>query len=365
VAALWAVNAMACVPVTRFGPDRVEPGWRAYLGTARHDVAARESLAVEPHPLWRTDVGRAVPGTPAVAGGVIAVGTSDRSVVLLDRATGQVLWRRGVPGPVAGGPLLAGALLYVATQAVPDGRLLALHLRTGKTAWQLNTGGVTAPLALSGGLVIAATDAGAVVAVDRVSGTERWRRALKVGVRAAPVPTAQGIAVATIGDTLYLLDAATGSITARRPTPGTVLGTPVTDDRRLYVATTGSRVLAVSLPALDVVWDRGVDDAVYGAPALVRDTLYVVNAGGTLWRIPVESPAEARAVSLHLATSAGPTPLADAVLVAGVSGKVVCVGAGDTVRWQLQRAGPMTEPPLVQDHQLLLVAGDGTLEVLQ
>ena len=365
MAALWAVNAMACVPVTRFGPDRVEPGWRAYLGSPRHDASAGESLAVEPRTRWRQDAGRAVPGTPAVAAGVIAVGTSDRSVVLLDRATGQLLWRRGVPGPVAGGPLLDGELLYVATQAVPDGRLLALQLRTGKTAWRVNTGGITAPLALSAGLVIAATDGGAVVAVDRTSGAERWRRALKAGVRAAPIPTAQGIAVATIGDTLYLLDAATGSITARLPTPGTVLGTPATDGRRVYLATTSGRVLAVDLPALDVAWERSVDEAVYGAPALVGDTLYVTNAAGTLWRIPVGSPAEARSLPLHLATTAGPTPLADGILVAGVSGEVLCVGAGNAVRWRLRRPGPMTEPPLVRDGQLVLVAGDGRVEVLQ
>jgi PQQ-like domain len=365
VAALWAVNAMACVPVTRLGPDRVEPGWRAYLGSPRHDASARDSLAVEPHTLWRRDAGRAIPGTPAVAVGVIAVGTTDRAVVLLDRTTGQLFWRRGVPGPVAGGPLLDGEFLYVATQAIPDGRLLALRLRTGKTAWQVNTGGVTAPLALSDGLVIAATDRGVVVAVDRVSGAERWRRALKVGVRAAPVPTADGIAVATISDTLYLLDAGTGSITARLATPGTVLGTPATDGRRVYLATTAGRVLAVTLPALGIAWERGVDGAVYGAPALVRDTLFVVNAGGTLWRIPVDSPAEARSLPLHLATTAGPTPLADGVLVAGVSGAVICVGATDTVRWRLQRPGPMMEPPLVRNGQLILVAGDGTVEVLQ
>lgn len=365
MAALWAVNATACVPVTRFGPDRVDPGWEAYLGSPRHDVSARESLPAEPRRLWRRDVGRAVPGSPAIAATIIAVGTSDRAVVLLDRASGRLLWRRHVPGPVTAGPLLAGELLYVATEAVPTGRVLALRVRTGKTAWQASLGGVSAPLALTGELVIAATDAGDVVALDRESGAERWRRRLQLGVRAAPVPTPAGIAAATIGDTLYLLDVRTGAIQASLATPGTVLGTPATDGRRLYFATTGGHVLGVTIPALAVSWDTSVPAAVYGAPALAGDTLYVVDAGGTLWRIPVDSPAAARALPLHLATTAGPTPVADGVLVAAVNGEVVCVSAGDSVRWRVRRPGPMAQPPLVQDGQLVLVDGDGAVEVLQ
>jgi outer membrane protein assembly factor BamB len=365
VAALWAVNAIACVPVARSGPDRVDPAWGVYLGSPRHDGSARESLLVEPQTVWKRDAGRAVPGSPAITAGVIAVGTSDRAVVLMDRANGQILWRRHVPGPVAGGPLLADKLLYVATQAVPTGRVLALHVRTGKTVWQTSTGGVTAPLAFSGGLVIAATDAGNVVALDGTNGAERWRQPLRLAVRAAPVPTPAGIAVATIGDTLYLLDPRSGAITNRLVTPGSVLGTPATDGRRIYFATTQGRVQAITVPALAVLWETSVQDAVYGAPALVGDTLYVMNAAGTLWRIPVDQPHAARSVPLHFAATAGPTPLADGVLVVGVSGEVMCLGGDDSVRWRLRRAGPMAEPPLVRDQQLVLVDGDGIVEVLR
>lgn len=365
MAALWAVNAMACVPVPRFGPEQVSPGWETYLGSPRHDVAARESLPVLPQTVWRHDAGRAVPGSPAIAANVIAVGTSDRAVVLLDRTTGEQLWRRGVPGPVAAGPLLEGELLYVATEAVPTGRVLALHLRTGKTEWQVSSGSVTAPLALAGDEVIVATDAGEVLALDRRSGRQRWRRPLHAGVRAAPVPTPAGVVVATIADTVYLLDAARGTVTSRLPTSGTVLGTPATDGRHLYLATSAGHVLAVTLPDLRVAWEQDVDAAVYGAPALLGDTLYVVSAGGTLWRIPVDTPVLARSVALHFATTAGPTPIADGVLVAGVSGEVVCVGPGDVIRWRLRRRGPMAEPPLVHDGALVLVAGDGTVEALR
>jgi outer membrane protein assembly factor BamB len=361
--ALCTVNAMACAPVTRLGPAREDPGWRVYLGSPRHDVSARESLAVDPQPLWHADPGRAIRGAVAVGDSVIAVGTTDRAVVLLDRATGQRIWRHRVPGTVAGGPLLAGDRIFVGTQAVPDGRVVAIRLSTGRTIWNTHTGGVTAPLALGDSTVVAATDAGQVLSLDAATGHELWRHSVGRAVHATPVLTPDGVVVATLGDSLFLLDAATGAIRASRATPGTVLGTPAFGGMRLFAGTTAGHLLAVSIPDLQVVWDHVVQDAVYGAPALVGDTLFAVTADGTLWRVPVNDPDAARALPLGVPTTAGPTPIAGAVLVGGITGDVLRVETGtDAVRWRTRRPAAIEAPPLVRHGELLLVLGDGTIE---
>ena len=109
MAALWAVNATACVtyvPSSKLGPARQDAGWVAYLGNARHDACSAESLVPDPRPLWRADVGRAVRGSPALGETVVAVGVAERVVALLDRATGQALWRTRLHVPIHAGPLL-------------------------------------------------------------------------------------------------------------------------------------------------------------------------------------------------------------------------------------------------------------------
>lgn len=363
MAAFWTVNAMACVPVTRFGPDRDPAAWRTYLGSPRHDASAAESLATAPVRTWRTGVGRSVRGGAAIGDSVIVVGTSDRTVVLLERATGRVLWRRRVPGTVAGGPLLDGDRVYLATQATPGGRVLALQLRTGATLWKAATGGVSAPIALTDSLVVAVSDGGLVQAFSIATGLAAWQRSLGRTARATPVPTAEGLVVATLADSLFLLDTASGVVRGRLATPGTVLGTPVTDGRRLYCATTAGRVLAVALTGFTVAWDRPIGDAVYGAPAMVGDTLYVMTINGTLWRAPVDAPDQARSVALGLSATAGPTPTASGILIGGTNGEVVLVDAvTDSVRWRMHLRAPIQEPPLVRDRQLILVSGDGAVE---
>ncbi|HET7248476.1 MAG TPA: PQQ-binding-like beta-propeller repeat protein [Gemmatimonadales bacterium] len=363
MAALCTVNAIACAPVVRVGPDRDDTGWHSELGSPRHDASSSESLAADPQPLWRAAAGRAVRGGPAIGASVVAVGTSDRSVVLFDRKSGERLWRHHVPGTVAAGPLIAGAAVYVATQAVPDGRVLALRLKTGVPLWSVRTGGVSAGLALADSTIIAATDRGVVVALDARTGERRWERTIGRGIRAAPVVAPLGIAVATIADTIYLLDPGTGAIHARLATPGTIVGSPAADGKRLFAGTTAGHLMAIALPDLTVLWDRPVGDAVYGAPALSGDTLYAITDSGTLWRVPLAAAESARSFALGIPATAGPTPLANGVLVAGLTGEILLVDATTgAVRWRTRRRAPIEASPIVKDRELYLVTGNGVVE---
>ncbi len=363
MAALCTVNAIACVPVVKPGPTRQELGWTAYLGSARHDAAAGESLNPDPRPLWHTSIGRAARGSPALGESILAVGTVDRTVVLLDRASGEVLWRQRVDGTIRAGPLLDEDRLYVATESQPDGRVYAIRLRDGKPIWRTRVGSVVAPLAYDGEALYAGTEGGAVVRVEPEGGRVAWRRALSGAIRAGPVATPQGLAVVTTADTLYLLDRTTGQVRGRLATPGAVLGTPATDGRRLYLGTTDGRVLAVDLAELTVRWERPAGDAVYGAPALVHDTLYVLTRDGHLWLIPVDEPSAATSHALGIVALAGPTPIVPGVLVGSVSGEILLVDRGSgSILWRAQVAGPIEEPPLVQGRQLVVVAGRGDIQ---
>ena len=363
---VWAVNATGCasgfVPAPKPGPPRQDVSWPAYLGTPSHDASAAESLNADPRPLWHADLGRAVRGSPAIGETVIAVGVADRMVALVDRATGQALWRTRVAGTVHGGPLLESDRLYVATEATPDARVYALRLRDGQPVWSTKTESVSAPLALDGDVLYAGTETGLVLQLATEGGKVAWRRRLSGAIRAGPVPTPDGIAVATTADTLYLLDRATGQVRARLPTPGAVLAVPAADGSRLYCGTTGGRVLAVDLPALAVAWDVAAGDAVFGAPAVAGDTVYALARNGTLLLIPEDRPSEARSLSLDIVATAGPTPLASGVLVASVAGDVLLVDrASGAVLWRIQLDGPIEQPPLVRDRQLVVVAGRGDI----
>jgi outer membrane protein assembly factor BamB len=354
--------AGACAPPLKTGPARQESGWPAYLGSQRHDAGARETLNPDPRPLWHVTMGRGVRGSPALGESVMAVGTADRNVVLIDRTSGEVLWRSHVDAPVRAGPLLDEDRLYVATESQPDGRVYAIRLRDGRRLWRTRAGSVVAPLAFEGDAIYAATEEGVVARLEPERGRLRWRATLSGAVRAAPVITPAGLVVASTSDTLYLIDRETGTVRSRLKLPGAVLATPATDGRSVYLGTMNGRIVAVNLASWTIAWDRAAGDAVYGAPAFVGDTLFVLARDGRLWLIPVQTPDAATSHTLDIVASAGPTPLASGVLVGSVSGELLLVDpATGAIRWRAQVAGPIEEPPLVRDRQVVVVAGRGNI----
>ncbi|HET8712112.1 MAG TPA: PQQ-binding-like beta-propeller repeat protein, partial [Gemmatimonadales bacterium] len=286
------------MPTVRVGPARQETAWTAYLGTQRHDAAARETLNPDPRPLWHTGMGRGVRGSPAIAEAVIAVGTADRNVTLVDRSSGDVIWRSRLDGTVRSGPLLDEDRLYIGSEAQPDGRVYSLRLRDGKIQWRARTGSVVAPLAFDGEALYAGTEEGVALRIETERGRIQWRAPLAGAIRAGPVVTPYGVVVATTADSLYLIDRGTGTVHQRLRLPGSVLGTPASDGKRIYLGTVSGRIVAVDVASWTTAWDRAAGDAVYGAPALVNDTLYVLARNGRLWLIPVNAPDSARSHTL-------------------------------------------------------------------
>src|SRR5438270_2122627 len=212
VAGLFSVNAiaLACAPAAKSGPARQESGWPAYLGNQRHDAAARETLNPDPRPLWHVGMGRGVRGSPALGETVMAVGTADHNLVLVDRSSGELLWRSHLDASVRAGPLLDEDRLYVATESQPQGPVYAIRLRDGRRLWRTHAGSVTAPLAFDGDAIYAATEQGLVLRLEPEHGNVLWRRPVSGAVRAGPLVTGNGLVVATTNDTLYLLDRQTG-----------------------------------------------------------------------------------------------------------------------------------------------------------
>jgi len=350
-----AVNATACPPPTRFGPERDPTPQPAAAG-----LAVPESLAPPLTAQWTHHVGRAIRGSPAVGREVIAVGTVDHTVVLLGRETGTVLWRARLSGTIRAGPLLRDDRLYVATEATPTSHVYALNLRDGRTAWRRAAGGVSAPLVLDGDALYAVTDQGTALRLAARDGTVMWQRSLGASVRAAPVLTPAGLAIATTADSLYLLDLMTGAVRASRATPGTVLATPATDGGHLFLATVRGVVLAVTTEGLESVWQLALPDAVFGTSALAADTLVVLARDGTLALVPVAAPESRRILSLGRPAVAGPTVTTAGVLVGTVAGEVLCIDpATGAVRWQERLAGPIESPPAVHDGELVVVDGRG------
>jgi outer membrane protein assembly factor BamB len=355
-AAFLAVNA--CANTLRQGPPSQERRWKAYLGSDQRASTTPDTLAADPSPIWRHDVGRGIVGAPALTESLVLLAQVDRQVTVLDRNTGAIIWRRRFGENIGSGPLVDYDRVFFATQT-DAGQVLALDLGTGKRLWGTRLGDVAAPIAIHDAQLYAGTVSGWFAALSTTGGERLWRTQLGGAVRAAPVVVSGGVIVATAADSLYLLDRATGAVRARRGTTGTVLAAPALADSLLVFGTTAGRLEACDTATLATLWSLDVGSGVIGAVAVQQDTAYVVTHDGELWWVPLAAAARASKVALGVVARSGPTPVVGGVLVAGVGGELALVDAKGARRWTARIHPPVVQPVIADGAFLLAVSERG------
>lgn len=221
---------------------------------------------------WRVATGGDVISSPAVANGVVYVGSGDGRLYALDRTTGAERWSYDAKSAVASSPAVGGGLVYFATR---DGRVHAVDARSGARRWRVETGPVMAwpwghesgdlylssPAYLDGVVVVGAGDGG-VYALDARTGRRRWRAPTEGRVRSSPAIAGGRVYVGSADGRVYAFDLATGARRWRYDTEGTTL-----DSRKFG-------------------YDRRT---VQSSPAVAGGTVYVGARDGFLYALGADS----------------------------------------------------------------------------
>lgn len=134
----------------------------AYVGGDGGDVYAVDTGSGEQR--WKTTVSSAW-SAPTVTGESVFVQTMDGVLDCLERENGELRWEVETAATWCS-PVIVGELAYVGTGGLWfEMGLYALNRATGDQRWHMRVDGVTAPVAVSGNVVVVGTDKGAVCAI--------------------------------------------------------------------------------------------------------------------------------------------------------------------------------------------------------
>jgi outer membrane protein assembly factor BamB len=313
-----------------------------------------------PTPVWTTRAGTRVTGLMGVRDSTLYVGGMDRKVYAVNLATGKVRWSARVSGIIAGGVLLQGDTIYVATSR-PDGKVQALHRNDGKKIWRVSTGAIAAPLAMVGGVLVAETQKGEVVALEPASGKIRWHR--RLGVARTPADAAgDGAILVSTTDSLFRVAVSDGQVMQRAASPGSVVAPWLTWNGALLAGTTDSQVVAIRPTDLQRLWTVSVDAPVLGSLAAIGDTLFVATKVGSVYRIdPGPEPKAERIASLDWPVTAPVTVLRGQIILGGADGTIRALRPDGTEIWRLRVWRPVELGPIPLADGLLAIGGNGDL----
>jgi outer membrane protein assembly factor BamB len=313
-----------------------------------------------PIPIWTARAGRRLTGTVEVEGNTLYSGGMDRKVRAVDLGSGEVRWSTRLSGMIIGGVLLSGDTLFVASSR-PEGRVHALHGANGKRIWRVSADPIAAPLAMIGGLLVAQTQRGEVLALDPATGKVRWHR--RVGVARSPAtPAGAGSLLVSTTDSLFRLSLADGRITHRVTTPGTVVSAWLPHGGALVAGTADSQVVSIRPADLHRNWTLQVDAPVLGAPAAIGDTLFVATRIGGVYRIdPASEPKAQRIASLEWPVTAPMTIMRGQLLLGGADGTIRALRRDGSEIWRVRVWRPVELGPIPLPDGLLAIGGNGDL----
>jgi outer membrane protein assembly factor BamB len=380
--------------------------WPQLGGGPGHGGAWPHEIAPPVAVRWAGSVGGAIlHAAPAVADGAVFATSTDLAdgrtggVVAFELATGAVRWRAPATAPTRGGPAYADGVVAIAQL---DGTVLGLDAITGETRWRYELGAGLAPEAATVFAAPAADGGDFLVGnqrhfavLDAATGGRRWT--------ADPVPNGentQSLAAVAVGRGVVVgvfhrelggiiaWDRFTGEELWRRTGEQAVAinASPVIDGDTVYVVNGLTEVLALDVWTGAERWLVKLDPtgfdwgyATVGAPAisagvLVVPTLYRdlvaldATTGAELWR-HTAAPNPLRTTHYRGAREAGfassPVITGDVVWAADTSGRLVALEllTGDMI-WETQLDTPVLAGLAIAGNQLVVASFDGSVRVL-
>lgn len=181
---------------------------------------------------WQFHTDGQVLSSPAVAGGVLYVGSSDHFLYALDAATGVLKWKFKTAGRITSSPAVSAGIAYFGSC---DSNFYAVEAATGELKWKFKTAGerryaathlhgaepaaetmpdpfdfyLSSPLVASGTVFFGSGDTN-IYALDAASGALKWKFKTGDVVHASPAISDGTLFVGSWDSYFYALDIATG-----------------------------------------------------------------------------------------------------------------------------------------------------------
>ncbi len=358
---LVTVNAAGCGS-GRSTQTPAPSGYTTYLGSADRAPAQSEDFPDSLRSLWTQKVGRAVVGGIVLGNRIVAAQDVHRSLVVLERETGNRIWRKRLKGPGITQPIIVGNLIVSGTGG-REGAVHAFDVASGNRRWKRKLPYLNGPIAASDSMVFATSERGLVTALSLKNGRTRWDRRTGAAIRSGVTltPGGQGVFFAT-EDSLLIVSPEDGSNIAGRKTPGGILEPPAVSDSLLVVTSPDGIIAAYAASDLRETWRVETSDPIFGSAAVARDTVFAVTLGGTLWRVPLGDAAGATRLELHRTVRTSPSPLKVGVLIGTTGGEVMwVVDDPNDPRWRVSLPGPILVPPQLDAGQVVIADGRGKL----
>ena len=245
--------------------------------------------------LWKFPTNGFVNSVPAVSNDIVYFGADDRKFYALNARDGTLLW---VNDKAMDGYTASAAVANNIVYAMPkDGSINAFDPGNGKIIWSKLIGKVSeSSPAIGEGIIAFGNNGGNIVALDALTGKEKWHYETQlIEIKSSPV-IADGIIIAGSNDgSVYAITTDRGTLKWKFSTNNNVESSPSVKNGIVYFGSTDSNFFALDVLTGKVIWKFPNSGSVLSGPAISNDVVYFgtrnnfiyaidANSGKMLWK---------------------------------------------------------------------------------
>jgi outer membrane protein assembly factor BamB len=336
--------------------------WPIFRGDAEQNGVSPAKL---PGPLtikWQVKTGESVPGSAAIVGGVVYVGSLDKNLYAIDLATGRVKWK-SLLGPIKAPVGVKGAAVYVGDE---DGKFYCVDAATGQKRWAFETDGeITSGANFAGDTLLFGSHDQTLYCLG-LDGKERWRFKTDGPVYGSPAVVGDRTFVAGCDSALHVLDVNTGKEVANVDLGGQSGAAAAVRGEQLYVGTMTNQVLGIDWKKAQTLWtfEAARHKQPFFASAAVTDDLVVVGSRDKrVYALNRKTGQEVWNYVTGNRVDGSPVVAGGRVYVGSLDGNfyVLDLAKGTEVQPPIRLDGPVSASPAVADGAVVIGTEGGTV----
>ena len=234
--------------------------------------------------LWNYPPVARVICSPAVANGMVYFNNSEDdsgdSVFAVDARTGKLIWSSVVESSFSS-PAVADGVVYVGSD---DLNVYALDAFTGVKLWSYTTGDVvrSSPAVANGVVYVGSFDHN-VYALNATTGVKLWSYATGDWVWSSPAVANGVVYVGSYDHNIYALDAFTGAKIWSSATGNDIYSSPAVANGVVYVGSLDGNLYALNAATGEKLWSYVTGDRVWSSPTVVNGVVYAGSDDGNIY----------------------------------------------------------------------------------
>jgi serine/threonine-protein kinase len=308
--------------------------------------------------VWSARTGGAVFSSPALADGLVVVGSDDTSLYAFDATSGALRWRQGTRGPARSSPVVSSGTVYAASY---DGNVYALALQSGSVLWKAPVGyEIASSPAVASGTVVVGADK--LYAFDAATGARRWAFTPSAPIVSSPAIAGDVVVVGSNDHEIYGVSLADGLERWRLRSGDAVQSSPVIAGGVAYVGSNDGFLYAVDVSTGASKWATDLMAPVKSSPIVDGDRVIVGTDGGRLVSVDAATGKVGWTFTAGDRIDSSPAVLGGTVVVGSNDGNLYAVDAATgALRGTFRTDGPVLSTPLVVGSAVVVGSDDGTL----